>query len=140
MQEHLQALVDAQIEVGVAINSTGSTGWQVAHFHRHRLLIELCDLRLTGIDNSGDTRRQHIVHRLATGILLDVHCRDCHIAFGWLVDARIGVIIVVTPFASQQFQRCETQVNRLLEIGEKHSYKTNGREIVYRPHCPLIVA
>ena len=130
MNKHLQTLVGAEVERGVAIHTTSLTGLQLLHLHLHGLLIQLGDLRLSRIDNSAHARRENVVHRLTSGILFNIHRVDCNRPLCWLIGAHIWVIVVVAPFASHEFKCSETQVGGLLEIRHKHSYETNGREVV----------
>ena len=140
VQEHLQAAIDAQVEAGVLIHGTRCAGGELGNLHRHRLLVELCDLRLTGIHYTGHARRQNVVHRLASGVLFDVDGCHCQVAFGRHIDALVGVIVVAAPFALEQLERGKTQVDGLFEIGEEHAYEAYGGEIAHRAHHLLIVA
>ena len=73
MGKHLHSLIQTQIQRSVFINCTGITGLQSGHLQRNSLFVKLRDLRLSRVNDTVDTRRQHIVHRLATRIFLNVH-------------------------------------------------------------------
>ncbi len=140
VDEHLQALVGAQVEACVAIHAAGVAGLQALHLHLHRLLVELRDLRLARVDDAAHARRQHVVHRLAARVLLDVHRVDVDGAVGRSVAAQVQVIVVVAPLAAHQLEGGEAQVGGLLEAGHEHAHEANGGEVVDRAHLFLIVA
>ena len=76
MDKHLQPLVGAHVHTAVFIDGTSLAGRQVGHLQRHGLLVELGNLRLSRVDDTGHSRRQYIVYRLLSGILLDIDYRD----------------------------------------------------------------
>ena len=128
--KHLQALVEAQVELGVAIHSAGVAGFEVAHLERERLLVELGGLSLPGIDDSGYSRRKHIVDRLCAVVLLDIHRTDVERAFSRSVGAAVEVVLICAPFAPHEFEGGKAQVGCLFEAGHEHAHKADGREVV----------
>ena len=138
VHKHLQTLVDAQVKARVPVHATGITCLQVFDLHLHRLLIELSNLRLTRVDDSAHARWQHIVHRLARSVLLNVHCVHINRTIGRSVATQVQVVVIVAPLATHQFQACETQVGGFLELSEEHAHEANGSKVVDRPH-PLII-
>ena len=72
MDKHLQALILAQVQIGILIHSLRLALRQVLHGETERLLIILCKLGLTGVSDTGNARRQHIGHGLTVRILLHV--------------------------------------------------------------------
>ena len=89
MYPHLNTLIVTQIEGRVAIDAAAVAGLEVGDFQRKRLLVELRYLRLSGIGYAAHTRRQHIIHRLTSCILLDVYNRQVKLALGRSVTSRI---------------------------------------------------
>ena len=140
MQEHLQSLIDAQVITGVAVDATCITRLQSIDSNLHRLLIELCDLRVSRIDDTCHTRRQDVVHRLARGILLDVDGVDIDIAHSRCIATHIEVVIVVAPLTSHELKCSKTQVSCLFESRHEHAHEANGREIGDVAHLLLISA
>ena len=136
---HLQTLVDAEVEAGVLIHCPCVAGTESCHLKCHRLLIELCHLRLTGIDDSRHARRQHVVHRCASGILLNVHGIDGERAFSRSIAALVEVVVVGAPLAADKLKCGKTQVGCLPETGHKHAYEANGGEIADASHHLVIL-
>ena len=129
MDEHLQALVLTQVEVGVLVDALRLTLSQVAHRQTEGLLVVLDELRLRGVSGTVDARRQGIGHGLAVGILLDVdgtHHHRSRLGTG----SRLQTLLVLAPFAAHQVERAEAQHDRFLETGEVHTYETDGGEVV----------
>ena len=135
---HLQALVDAEVEACVLIHRTCIAGTESCHLKCHRLLVELCHLRLTRIYDSGDARRQHVVHRRAACVFLNVHGIDGERAFSRSIAALVEVVVVGAPLAADKFKRSKTQVCGLLETGHEHANEADGGEIADASHHLVI--
>ena len=114
----------------VTVYSSAVAGFETFHLHRKRLLVELSDLRLTGIHDSGHTRWKHIVDRLAVGILFDIDHRDVEFALGRDIAAGIQIEVVCTPFAAHKFESGKTQMGGLFESGHEHAGKADGGEVL----------
>ena len=127
--EHLQTLVDAQVERRILVDGAGIAGLDVRHLERERLLVELGDLRLTGVDHAVYARREDIVDRLASGVFLDVDHRHSELPVGGSFAASVEVIVVRAPVAANEFHSGETQVSGFAETGEEHTNEANCREV-----------
>ena len=136
VDEHLQPLVLAQVEVGVAIDGLRLILREVLHREAQRLLVVLGELLLVGVGHSGDARWQHIGHGLALGVLLHVH--SAH-----LQRSRLGggtglqVLLVLSPLAFHQVEAAEAQRNGLLEAREEHAHEADAGEVVDGTHLAL---
>ena len=95
---------------------------------------------MTRIHDTTHPRRKHIAHRLTSGIFFNIHRIDRDGALGRLIGSHIGIIIIVAPFASHQFECGKSQMGGFLKIRHKHTDKSNGGEIVDRPHSLFVVA
>ena len=139
MDKHLQALVGSQVKVGVAIHTTGIASVKIFNRKLHGLLVELCDLGLTAINDTGHTGRQHIVHRLTRGILLDVDSIDTDSTVSRLITAQVEVVLVVTPLAAHQLNRSKSQVSGGTESRHEHTHETYRREVLDIAHLTLVI-
>ena len=75
MGKHLQAFVLPHVHTGIFVDGTGITGSQLFQLQAHGLFILLTELRLSGIDDAGNSRRHHIVYRGAITVFFDVDGR-----------------------------------------------------------------
>ena len=125
--------------LGIAVHTACVTGLNSGQFHRHGLLVELHGLRLSRILYARHPGRQHIVHRLAPGILLDIHHRKVQFALGGSVGTAVEIKLIAAPLAAHQFQRGKTQVCHLLEPGHEHTRETHRRQVRDRTDLPFIV-
>ena len=126
MHEHLHVLILAQVEGGVAIDGLRLAGRQVLHHHVHGLLVGLGQLRLRGVGDAGDARRQHIVDGALVVVLLDVDGADLQRA---AVRARGKWLVVGAPLATHQVEAGKAQHDGLLELGEEHTHEANAGEV-----------
>ena len=132
---HLQTLVDAQVVACVLVHGTCVAGTQTFHFKSHRLLVELRHLRLTGVDDSCNSGWQHVVHRRAAGVLLNVYRLHIQLCTGiHHCPQRVEVFVVVAPLAAHQVQRRQTQVGLVAEAGQVQAHEADGLEVAYRAH------
>ena len=126
---HLQTLVLAQVEVGVLVDGLRLVLRQVLHHQAERLLVVLRQLRLRGVGSTADARRQHVGHRLALSVLLNVDGAG-------LQQTRLGagtglqVLLVLAPLAADQVETAEAKHHRLLEASEEHTHETNRGKVV----------
>ena len=101
MDEHLQALILAQVEVGVLVDGLRLVLREILHREAQGLLIVLSKLLLIGVGDTGDARRQDVGHRLALGILLDVdgtHLQGARLGTG----AGLQVLLILTPLTTHK--------------------------------------
>ena len=99
MYKHLHALIEAQVEGGIAIDGLGLTRRQILHHHVESLLVSLRQLGLRGVGNAGDARRQHIVNWALIVIFLDVDGTDHDVS---AIAASSQRLLIDTPFATYQ--------------------------------------
>ena len=123
VDEHLNALVLAQVESGVLINGLGLARREVVDNEAQRLLVLLGKLRLGRILLTGDSRRQDVVHRRLVVVLLDVHRADGHASA--LVGRGVERLLVGAPFSAHKVERGETQYDRFLEVSEEHAHEAD---------------
>ncbi len=95
---------------------------------------------MAGVGDTGHSRRQHIVDRLAGCVFLDVHYRHIKLALRGSIASAVEVEVVGTPLATHQLEGCEAQVCGLPKAGEEHSGEADRREIGNRADNLLIVA
>ena len=127
MDEHLQALVLAQVYGGVLVDAFRLACSHVCDGHLHSLLVSLDKLWLCRVLLSADTRWQNVVDRGLVGILLNVHGTDNHLSG---VACRVGKVLVVgAPFATDEVEIAETQNDRLGESGEEHTHEADAGEV-----------
>ena len=106
MHKHLQTLVLAQVEVGVLIHRLCLALCQLLDDESERLLVVLHELRLRGVGHTAYSRRQHIVHGLLVGVLLDVDI--CCFEFAGGCGGGVGeVLLVCAPFSSHEVETTE---------------------------------
>ena len=135
MGEHLQTLVPTQVVCGRFVHRPGIRRGKIRYLHRQRLLVLLEQLGLAGIEHTTHARRQHIIHRLALAILLDIHGGYHDLPVRLRRNGRIRQILLVrTPIAPHQLERPETQHGRFLETGHVHTHETNRLEIADRAY------
>ena len=131
VDEHLDALVLAQVERGVAIDGLRLAVAQVVHGQGQCLLVALHELRLRGVGVASDARRQHVVHGSLVVVFLDVHCAHHHFSgLGGVVE----VLLIDAPFAAHQVERAEAHDDWVLEIREEHTHEANRREVANAAH------
>ena len=128
MHKHLYVLVLAQVEVGGLIDSLRFVLAQVLHCEAESLLVILCQLRLIGISGTVDARRQYVGHGGTLGILL--HVDGAHLQLSGLCPSRcLQTLLVLSPLATHQVERSESQHDILLEACEEHAHEANAGEI-----------
>ena len=110
MHPHLEPLIVAEVVLGVAVNSARVARLQTEHLERHRLLVELEYLRLSGVGGTCHTRGEDIVDRLASGVLLDIDHRYVEFALGRRITAGIERIAVGSPLAAHQLEGGKAQM------------------------------
>ncbi len=140
MYPHLKALIVTQIKGSVTVDGTCVTRLKPCHLHRHRLLVELRYLRLSRVGYTAHTRRQHIIHRLASCILLDVYDRQVKLALDRSVTSRIEIEVIGPPLPAHKLKSRKTQMRNLLEPGEENAGKPYSREVGYGAYNAFIVA
>ena len=124
MNEHLQALVLAQVVVQVLIDGLRLALTQVADGQTEGLLVVLDELRLVGVGGAADARRQGVGHGLAVGVLLNVdgaHLHRSRLGAG----GRHQALLVLAPLAAHEVEASEAQHDRLFEAGEEHTHEAD---------------
>ena len=127
MHEHLHPFVMAQVDGGLLIHRFRLIGLQVGGNHLQRLLVALHQLGLRGIGDTGDSWRQHVVHRLLIVVLLDVH--GTHVQHTTLGATRVETVFVETPFAAHQIQTTEAEYDGLLETRHEHTHEPDAGKV-----------
>ena len=129
MDKHLQALVLAQVLVGVLVDGLRLVLAQVLGHQAESLLVVLDQLGRTGVGGTRDARRQHVGHGLAVGVLLNVHGTYFH-------ETRLGsggrlqALLVLPPLAAHQVERTEAQHDGAAEAREEHTHEADAGEVV----------
>ena len=86
---------------------------------------------MVGVGHTSDAWRQHIGHRLAVGILLDID--GTHLQQACLSTCRgHEVLFVLAPLTTNEVERTETEDNRSLEVGKEHAHITDAGEAIDR--------
>ena len=123
---HLEALVDAEVHLGVLVHAACVAGLESGDFHLHGLLVELQGLRLPGVLGAVHAGGQDVVDGGAGGVLLDVDGGDVELALGRGIVAVVEVEVVASPLAAHELEGCEAQVRHGLEVGHEHAGKAYG--------------
>ena len=133
MNEHLQVLILPHVVSGVLVHRTCVVRAEMRNTHYHRLLVLRNQLCLSRVGLTTYARRQYIVNRRASAVLLDVH--RLYIHCGRRVHRRAyrsQVARILTPFSAYQIQRCETQVRLFLTAREVHTHEADRLPVTYR--------
>ena len=137
VNKHLQTLILSQVQVLVLIDRLRLVLREVLHRKAQRLLVALCKLRLVGVGHSGDAWRQHISHRLTVCVFLYVD--GTHLQHARLGSCRSHeVLLILSPLATHQVERAETQHDRLLESSQEHAHIANAGEVADRTDLIVI--
>ena len=73
MNFHPEAAILAEIKVHIPVCGACITVGQINYLKNHRLLVELPELGILGIDNPVESGRKNIVDRRLACIILDAH-------------------------------------------------------------------
>ena len=130
VDEHLQMLVLAEVEVHGLIYTTCIARREVLNDNGERLLVFLSDLRLAWVCHTTDAWRQHVVDWSLVVVLLNIHssCVDSS-RHTWLLS-REEWLCVVAPFTTHEVEAGKAHDDWLLEIREIHTHEANAREVV----------
>ena len=139
MNEHLQVLVLAEVEVHGLIHAASIARRKVFDDDGECLLVFLSDLRLIWVGDTADARRQHVVHRSLVVVLLDVHSGSAYRSrHAWLLTSEEW-LRVVAPFSTHEVEAGETQYDRLFEVGQIHTHEADAGEVVDASFLLLIL-
>ena len=130
MDEHLQVLVLAEVEVHGLVHTASIARRKVFDNDGERLLILLSDLRLAWVGDTTDAWRQYIVHRSLVVVLFDVYSCSAHCSRNAWLFACEEWLCVVAPFAAHQVEAGKTQYDWLFEVGQVHTHEADAGEVV----------
>ena len=129
MCEHLEMLITTKVDVHSLVNRPRITACQTIHCYGKSLFVLLCELWLSRVNYTGDTRRHDVVDRGLTVVLFDIDRSNTHrSSIAWLI-ACVKCLLVWSPLTANKVETGKSQHYRTLEVGHVHSHESDARHV-----------
>ena len=129
MDEHLQVLVVAEVHVHGLIHRTGVACGKVFHCECQGLFVLLRELRLGGVEHTGDAWRQDVVDWGLVVVLLDIHGGGHDASAHTGLRVRVEGLRVVAPFSFHQVEVGKTYHDGFFKPCHVQPHETDAGEV-----------